>query len=139
MSREFLASSRDGNKFKQNALAKMLRTIAEAGNASPFYDGVLSKTIVNDVQNSHGTITLDDLRNYRAILREPVEVQLGDKKIYSTPPPAGGAILLSILNVLSGMLMLYNVHKVTGREGQGGRKVGNEREKERGVGREEGS
>ena len=79
-----------------------MRTIGDAGSAAPFYDGVLSQTVVNDIQRNKGKITLEDLKKYRAILREPVEIQLDDKKLYSTPPPAGGTILLLILNILKG-------------------------------------
>lgn len=104
--RTFLAPSKE-NVFRQPALAKTLRIIAEAGNASPFYDGILSPKIVEDIQKNSGTITLNDLKDYRAIVREPTEIKLDDKTMYSTPPPAGGTILSLILNVLNG----YNFSK----------------------------
>ena len=110
--RSFIASGKRGNRtnvFTNPALAKTLRILAKAGSAAPFYGGVLSQTIIEDIQKNKGTMTLSDLKNYRAILREPVEMQLDDKRLYSAPPPAGGMILSLILNVLKGRLTFDNI------------------------------
>lgn len=48
-----------------------------------------------------GLITLDDLKNYRALVRAPVRGNYRGYEIVSMPPPSsGGAHLIQILNIL---------------------------------------
>ena len=48
-----------------------------------------------------GLITLDDLKNYRAVVREPVRGRYRDYEIVSMPPPSSGGVhLIQILNML---------------------------------------
>lgn len=47
-------------------------------------------------------LTPQDLASFQAEVVEALEMPLGDYTLYSPPPPAGGAILSLILNVLQG-------------------------------------
>ncbi|XP_073860310.1 glutathione hydrolase 5 proenzyme isoform X10 [Macaca fascicularis] len=47
-------------------------------------------------------LTLQDLAKFQPEVVDALEVPLGDYTLYSPPPPAGGAILSFILNVLRG-------------------------------------
>lgn len=47
-------------------------------------------------------LTLQDLASFRPEVVDALAVPLGDYTLYSPPPPAGGAILSFILNVLKG-------------------------------------
>lgn len=47
-------------------------------------------------------LTLQDLASFQPEVVDALAVPLGDYTLYSPPPPAGGAILSFILNVLKG-------------------------------------
>uniref|UniRef100_A0A8D0L9R9 Gamma-glutamyltransferase 5 n=1 Tax=Sphenodon punctatus TaxID=8508 RepID=A0A8D0L9R9_SPHPU len=54
------------------------------------------------LKESHGSLTMLDLRNYTVKVGKPLSVTLGEYTMYSAPPPAGAAVLFFILNVLKG-------------------------------------
>ena len=61
--------------------------------------------IVKDVRSKGSKISLRDLKDYRATEVKPLEVSLPGLKGYkllTVPPPAGGAALINILNILKG-------------------------------------
>ncbi|MFQ5807198.1 MAG: gamma-glutamyltransferase [Phycisphaerae bacterium] len=98
------ATPKIGGKFKRPQLAKALKLIAERG-PDAFYNGPMGQAITNAVKAAGGTLTLDGLRNYRVIEREPLRSRYFDFKheyeIVSMPPPSsGGACLSEILNIL---------------------------------------
>ncbi|XP_048677760.2 glutathione hydrolase 5 proenzyme isoform X3 [Caretta caretta] len=47
-----------------------------------------------------GSLMLSDLKNFKAKVMTPLNISLGGYTMYSPPAPAGGAVLLFILNVL---------------------------------------
>lgn len=47
-------------------------------------------------------LTLQDLASFQPEVADALAMPLGDYTLYSPPPPAGGAILSFILNVLKG-------------------------------------
>uniref|UniRef100_A0A5F8H1H2 Gamma-glutamyltransferase 5 n=1 Tax=Monodelphis domestica TaxID=13616 RepID=A0A5F8H1H2_MONDO len=51
---------------------------------------------------SGGTLTREDLAGFQAEVAEPLTVSLGNYTLYTPPPPAGGALLGFVLNVLRG-------------------------------------
>lgn len=53
-----------GHKVKRPQLAKTLKVIARDG-ASAFYDGELTKLLLEDIQENGGIITAQDLKNYK--------------------------------------------------------------------------
>lgn len=62
--------------------------------------------VVKDLKSVGSTISLEDMKNYRATEVKAVESDFpGVKglKVYTVPPPAGGVALLNILNILKGM------------------------------------
>jgi gamma-glutamyltranspeptidase/glutathione hydrolase len=78
-------------------LADSLTAIAEDG-ARIFYEGDLARSICAHVNGRDGLLTMEDLRNYRAIARTPLETQLRHWRIACNPPPAvGGAVLSALL------------------------------------------
>ncbi len=91
-----------GDILKQPDLAKTLRAIAEKGQAG-FYEGWVADSIVAEMKTGNGLITLEDLKAYRAIDREPVRGTYRGYDIASMPPPSsGGAHLIQMLNILEG-------------------------------------
>ena len=66
--------------------------------------------VVKDLKSVGSTISLEDMKNYRAREVKAVESDFpGVKglKVYTVPPPAGGVALLNILNILKGMVIFF--------------------------------
>jgi gamma-glutamyltranspeptidase/glutathione hydrolase len=89
-----------GDKFVQPELARTLELIAQKG-AREFYQGSIAKLIAADMAANGGTVTLDDLKNYKVVVRRPIEGEYRGCKIFSMPPPSSGGItLMEMLNIL---------------------------------------
>jgi gamma-glutamyltranspeptidase/glutathione hydrolase len=82
--------------LKQPELAKTLKIIAQHGPAG-FYEGEVANAIVEKVRRTGGIIRLEDLKNYRAKFRKPIEVAYKNYKVISMPPPSSGGIALGQL------------------------------------------
>lgn len=86
--------------LKQPELAHSLRLIAEQGTKG-FYEGETAAKLVNAVQEAGGIMTLEDLKNYKVIEREPVRGEYRGYEVVSMPPPSSGGIhIIEMLNVL---------------------------------------
>jgi gamma-glutamyltranspeptidase/glutathione hydrolase len=87
-------------------LARTLKLIAEHGPAG-FYEGETADRIVTAVKNcsiAPGFITHDDLKNYRALERDPISFLYRDYRIVGMPAPSSGTITLGIiLHCLAGI------------------------------------
>ncbi|XP_062943475.1 glutathione hydrolase 5 proenzyme isoform X1 [Cynocephalus volans] len=83
------------------ALATTLETVAMEGPEA-FYTGRLGQMLVEDIAKEGSQLTLQDLATFQPEVVDALKVPLGDYTLYSPPPPAGGAILSFILNVLRG-------------------------------------
>ncbi|MCB2112825.1 MAG: gamma-glutamyltransferase [Parvularculaceae bacterium] len=91
-----------GEKFVQKDLAKTLKAIA-AGGAAGFYEGPVADLIVTEMRSNGGLISLEDLKNYKAIERPAVVGEFRGYEVISMPPPSSGGVhLIEMLNVLSG-------------------------------------
>lgn len=82
-----------GDTIRNLALAKTLVRISTKG-ASEFYEGKTGQTLVNFISENGGIINLEDLKQYEAVWRTPVEVDYKNLKIISMPPPSSGGIVL---------------------------------------------
>ncbi|GFO36668.1 gamma-glutamyltranspeptidase 1 [Plakobranchus ocellatus] len=93
-----------GSLIQLPALAKTFQAISD--DPASFYNGSLAEDIVADLQEEGGTITLDDLKNYKLKWTTPTKLSLpGGYKLYSIPAPGSGPVLSYILNVLAGYQM----------------------------------
>lgn len=91
-----------GDVLKQPDLAATLKTIA-AGGPDGFYKGEVAEKIAASVQEAGGSMTVEDLANYRAVIRAPVTGTYRGHEIVSMPPPSsGGTHIIQILNVMEG-------------------------------------
>ncbi len=87
-----------GDTLKQFDLANTLEIIADKG-AGGFYSGIIAEKLVSFIQSMNGIISLEDLKNYSPVEREPVKGEFNGFEIISMPPPSSGGIaLLQILN-----------------------------------------
>jgi len=91
-----------GYILKQPDLARTLKLIAKEGDAG-FYTGKLAREMVDAVRANGGIWSLEDLRDYKVVLRQPLVGEYHGMKIISAPPSSsGGVVLLEALNILSG-------------------------------------
>ena len=80
-----------GDSIKWIDLGHTLERIRDLGRAG-FYEGKTADDIVAEMKRGKGLITLEDLKNYRAIWREPVVASYKNYKIISMPPPSSGGL-----------------------------------------------
>ncbi|XP_017270012.1 glutathione hydrolase 5 proenzyme [Kryptolebias marmoratus] len=93
-----------GGTVKFEKLADTLEIIANNG-ADSFYSGKIAEDLVHDVQEAGGTLMLQDLANYNVTVTDAWAVPFGEYQMYIPPPPAGGAVLSLVLNILKGYQM----------------------------------
>lgn len=93
---------KEGELIRQPQLAATIKAIAQQG-AEVFYRGWIAEAIVDMVKKEGGVMTLDDLKNYKAVWREPLVGSYRGRTVITMPPPSsGGVALLQMLNVVEG-------------------------------------
>lgn len=89
-----------GQRLVQKDLAESLRRVSKAGSKG-FYEGETAEKLVAAVQEAGGIMTLDDLKAYKVMEREPVRGSYRGLEVVSMPPPSSGGIhIIQMLNVL---------------------------------------
>lgn len=82
-----------GENLSMPALAETLAYLAKAGDR-PFYEGEIAQQLVKDCQNHGGYMTLDDLKHYQVIERQPLTTCYRDRTFLTNPPPSSGGALI---------------------------------------------
>ena len=101
-SRRIFRSVATGDTFRQPDLAKVLTRISRDG-AKDFYEGETARALAAAMSANGGLITLDDLKNYQAIERQPLTGTYKGYGIITAPPPSSGGIgILQMLGMLEG-------------------------------------
>jgi gamma-glutamyltranspeptidase/glutathione hydrolase len=94
-----------GELRKNPDLARTFRLLAEQG-PKVFYEGEIARDIVKAVREAPlqpGKLSLDDLKNYRAVYRAPVRFGYRGHEIASAPPPGSGGLTVGLmLGILEG-------------------------------------
>jgi gamma-glutamyltranspeptidase/glutathione hydrolase len=100
-----------GTHFRNPALARAYRELAARGPRA-FYSGPMARAIVGAVNHPPlapgysappGAMTLADLANYEARLRQPVRTTYRGYEIFGMPPPSSGGVTIGLaLNILEG-------------------------------------
>jgi len=89
-----------GDLFVQKDLGKTLAALEKRG-AKGFYEGPVAELLAKDILAQGGVITTRDLKDYKALVREPLKGRYKDFEVLTAPPPSsGGAVLLQILGQL---------------------------------------
>ena len=98
---------KDGVAIKENSLFKRpdlentFQLIASNGKEG-FYEGDIAKEIVKSMNENGGLFTLEDLKNYKPQISEPIVASYRGNLVFTAGPPSGGGItLLTALNILS--------------------------------------
>jgi gamma-glutamyltranspeptidase/glutathione hydrolase len=90
-----------GDTMTRKRYADTLEAIAKGG-ADAFYEGPIAEATIRALQASNGTMTLEDLRDYRVAVRRPVQINYRGHKLTSSNAPSSGVVALSALNIMSG-------------------------------------
>ena len=98
---------KENKPIKENSLMKLpdlantLSLIATYGKEG-FYKGETAKKIVDAMNKNNGLMSLEDFKNYKVYLRDPISTEYRGNKVFTAGPPSGGGItLLTALNILS--------------------------------------
>ncbi|XP_009641389.1 glutathione hydrolase 5 proenzyme [Egretta garzetta] len=98
-----------GETFTWPALRQTLSAVAENG-AAAFYEGEIGKALVEDIRKAGSSISLEDLRKYKAEVSSPLNITLNNHTtLFSPGPPMGGAVLMFILKILEE----YKLHEAS--------------------------
>jgi gamma-glutamyltranspeptidase/glutathione hydrolase len=100
----------EGEMIRQAELAETLRALAAHG-AEGFYQGWVAQAITETINKEGGTLGLEELRNYKAVWREPLIGSYRKRTVVTMPPPSsGGVAILEMLNVLEGHSLSQLAH-----------------------------
>jgi gamma-glutamyltranspeptidase/glutathione hydrolase len=92
------AGWKQGELWRQPELAATLVRLQKDGPRE-FYEGLTAQRLAEAMRANGGTITLADLKAYRAIEREPLRQDYRGYEIVVPPPPSSGGI--TILQMLA--------------------------------------
>ena len=99
-----------GERFRQPELAATLQRIADQG-VDGFYEGKTAQLIADEMARNGGLITLQDLKSYEPVVRQPVHGRYRGYDVYSmSPPSSGGTHIVQILNILEGFPIRESGH-----------------------------
>jgi gamma-glutamyltranspeptidase/glutathione hydrolase len=91
---------KQGELVKQPDLAATIQRIQKNGWRE-FYEGRTAELIAADMKANNGTITVDDLKAYKPIEREPIQGNYRGHPILAMgPSSSGGTAVLQMLNIL---------------------------------------
>ncbi|MBA6110588.1 gamma-glutamyltransferase [Pseudomonas asiatica] len=93
---DYFGNMKVGELFKQPEMAQTLERIADKG-VSEFYQGKTADLLVAQMQADKGLITKQDLKDYKAVWREPMAVSWRGNLVYTAPPPSSGGVALAQL------------------------------------------
>lgn len=93
---DYFGHMKVGETFKQPELAQTLERIADKG-VSEFYQGRTADLLVAQMQASNGLISKEDLKDYKAVWREPMRIDWRGNVVYTAPLPSSGGIALAQL------------------------------------------
>lgn len=83
-----------GDILTQPQLAETLKRIQKEG-LKGFYEGKTAQLIVDEMKNGNGIISLNDLKNYKALERKTLQFSYKNNEIISMSLPSSGGILLA--------------------------------------------
>jgi gamma-glutamyltranspeptidase/glutathione hydrolase len=106
----------EGDSWRRPELAWTLSRL-RAGGADAFYKGPVAQEIVKAVRTAGGVLSEQDLADYAATPRAPLEGQYRGLRVLSMPPPSSGGIVL--MEALGIMATVYPTDADVRKEGRG--------------------
>ena len=91
-----------GMTLRQPVLARTLRAIASQGRGA-FYEGPVAEAWTGELRKAGGIITMEDLKRYHPIWRDPVQSNYRGYRLFTMPPSSsGGVTITETMNILEG-------------------------------------
>lgn len=91
-----------GDTITRKRYGDTLQKIADNG-PDEFYTGVMAEAMISALEAENGTMTMDDLANYSAIVAPALNITYRDKfNLFASDAPSSGAVALSVLKILEG-------------------------------------
>ncbi len=91
---------RPGELVQQPDLAATYRLLAERGPRE-FYEGELAGRLIGELSAEGGVMSLEDLKTYKPVWREPISASYRGREVFTIGPPSGGGIqLLQMLQMV---------------------------------------
>ena len=94
-------------------VANTLKTLRDDGPRA-FYEGTMAATMAEHVQSQGGILAVEDLKQYRAKIRQPLQTNYRGYDIFTPPLSNGGATTLQILNILEA----FDIPALVGQTGE---------------------
>lgn len=82
-----------GDRLVQTDLAKTLQRIQAQGRAG-FYEGETARLLAEEMKRGQGIITEEDLKNYHAVWRDPIQATYKEYNVITMPPTSSGGVAL---------------------------------------------
>lgn len=83
-------------------LSETLQTLADEG-VGTFYDGALARSMVSDVQDAGGYLSLEDLSSYKAEECAPLTFERGGKRIHTVDDLTAGPSMKLAFDLMASM------------------------------------
>src|SRR5438093_8327298 len=90
---------REGEVFRNPALAKTLRLLAERGRDA-YYRGPIAEALVAYSKRNGGYFSLEDFARHRSTWDAPISTRYRGYDVWELPPPGQGLAALELLNLL---------------------------------------
>ncbi len=90
---------REGEVFRNPALAKTLRLLAEKGRDA-YYKGPIAEALVRYSQANGGFFSREDFARHRSTWDEPISTDYRGWTVWELPPNGQGLAALQLLNIL---------------------------------------
>ncbi|CAD6573218.1 MAG: hypothetical protein ASARMPRED_005939 [Alectoria sarmentosa] len=90
-----------GDVMTRKRYAHTLERIA-MGGPDAFYKGPVAEATIGALKETNGSMTMEDLANYKTVSKSPVDINYKGFRLYSCGAPASGAVALSVIKVLEG-------------------------------------
>ena len=90
---------REGERFKNPALAKTLRLLAERGRDA-YYRGPIAEALVRYSKAQGGFFSLEDFAQHHSTWDEPISTEYRGYRVWELPPNSQGLAALEMLNIL---------------------------------------
>lgn len=88
-----------GDTITRKRYADTLETIGSKG-PDAFYEGRIAEATIRALQRANGTMTLEDLSGYKAVVRNISQIDYRGYRVASTTTPSSGTVVLNMLKVL---------------------------------------
>lgn len=99
---------KSGETFFMKDFANTLAYLVEAG-VQEFYQGEIAHQLVKDCQELGGYLSLEDLKSYQVIEREPLIINYRNNLLLTNPSPSSGGILIAFALELLAKIDLTNI------------------------------